>query len=84
MGIPPQECSANTRRSLVTFGALGVLANAAGTAAGFETMPSVSQLACLVAATTCSAMIATIKGYRCTHENDNSPECSNPCSTLIP
>lgn len=74
MGIPSQECSANTRRSLVTFGALGVLANAAGTAAGFETMPSVSQLACLVVAAACSAMIATKKGHRFTPDNDNYQE----------
>jgi uncharacterized membrane protein YccC len=73
VGIPPQKCSANTRRSLVTLAALGVLANAAGTAAGFVTMPSVSQLVCLVAATACSAMIATKKGRRFTSGNDNYP-----------
>ena len=84
MGMLPQECSANTRRSLVTFGALGVLASAAGTAAGFETMPSVSQFVCLAVATACSAMIATKKGHRCTPDNDNYPECSIPRRTLIP
>jgi hypothetical protein len=72
MGIQPKERRANVRRGLVMSGVLGGLASAAGAVVGFVTMPSASQLVCLLIGAGSSAMLATRKGQTLTHENEGS------------
>jgi hypothetical protein len=73
VGTQLQEPRLNLLHGLVLSGVLAGLANAAGTIAGFVTMPSVSQLVCLLIAAGASAIIGGTKRQTLTTENAHYP-----------